>query len=364
MGKIYTILIFLTFFCIISLLISLNTSACEALDEECLDWRKRPQSIQTYIKDKHIGNRHSFSPPLQEDSLSTNAHIFCQMDPLLVVKSIILEAPKMQTTFFFLNLDVEDFSTNWTRRAIDVLKTQKDLPTDIVVYFISTCARFCSSKTNNRDGIFYLYEFDHFPLEYVRDALQRQGLFLDNEIDAVFTKKRLVKAVDPVGTCAQLYNLLRPKTGLLFGDEFYFNIEGNSSMDGDEIFPYHMSLFRDLGAPFILKRSLDPDTSCLDFVLCRKDEKPCRLPMSYHDLERISPNPNLTSAAVSVFKYTLNWNSHPLSDDNLARIFYHGLERKYWVFGNKNLYRWFQEQRLFLQNRSGPLKFWDPNSCI
>jgi hypothetical protein len=148
------------------------------------------------------------------------------------------------------------------------------------------------------------------------------------------------------------------------GDEFCFNIEGNAALDGDTIFAYHMSLFRDMGAPFILKRSLEPDAKRLDFIIRRKDNQPCRLPMSYHGLERISPNPKLTSAGVSVFEYTLKWHSHPLSEDTLASIFYHGLERQCWVFGDKELFGWFQERHLFLQSRGEPLKFWDPDSCL
>jgi hypothetical protein len=142
------------------------------------------------------------------------------MDPFFIVKNIISEAPKTQKTFFFLHLDVEDLSTSWTRRAPTYFKEQIDLPIDIVVNFITTCPGVCASKVNNRDGIVQLYEFDHFLLEYVGYALWKQGFFLDNVIDAIFTKKRLFKVVDPAGACVQIYNLLKPVTGLFWGMNF------------------------------------------------------------------------------------------------------------------------------------------------
>lgn len=357
------IIVFFVFCFMNSLLLTLQNFACDSLQEEYLDWKNRPQQIKNHIRDKHIGNTSTFSDFFQDKKIVSDEPIFCQMNPLYVIQNILMEAQETQKTFFFLNLDVEDFKTNWMRSALATFKSNQNLLTDIRVYFIATCSHVCSSKTDYREGIFHLYEFDQFPAEYVRDALYKESLFLENEIDAVFTHKSLFKQSDPVGTCLQIYNLLRPKTGLFFGDEFYFNIEGNALKDGTEIFAYHMSLFRDIGAPFMIKRSF-PEGARLNFVIRRNDKEPCHIPMQYLALERISPNPNLTSGAVTVFKYTLKWDNHPLSDDSLARTFYHGLERRYWIFGDKALYTWFKDRNLFIPNQSSPLKFWDPNGNL
>ena len=147
-----------------------------------------------------------------------------------------------------------------------------------------------------------LYEFGQFEIETLVDEFEKRGLQLANKVDVVVSRWCFRHLVDPVGTFTQAYDLLRPKTGHLLLDGFFFLHENETMCDKSIDFNERMiRLCLETRAPF-LTRYYDSTCSLNHFVVSKTDERPCHLHKQYLGTENPGTGWQIGSKTVTRFK--------------------------------------------------------------
>lgn len=123
---------------------------------------------------------------------------------------------------------------------------------------------------------------------------------LDKKVDVIFSSFTFIHLIDPLGTLIQAYSLLRPKTGCILMDGFYYSIPkedrpgspgrptvneklkasavvGNFDVESN-IYIYELLL--SLNLPFLINGQSHA-ASLNHFMLQRPDEKELELPLNY-----------------------------------------------------------------------------------
>lgn len=114
------------------------------------------------------------------------------------------------------------------------------------------------------------------------------------QFDLIFSENTIYGLTDPLGTVSQLYNFLRPRTGLLFMDDFFFWVQGQDKIEvdcfGDLRGINIAKLLSAIRVPFLMRRACrnNYNYDYHHFIVSRKDEAPCQLPLSYLSTEESS----------------------------------------------------------------------------
>ena len=193
-----------------------------------------------------------------------------------------------------------------------------------------------------------LYEFGQFQVETLSDEFQKRGLQLANKVDLAVSSWCFRHLTDPVGTFAQTYDLLRPKTGHLMLDGFFFLHEDEKMCDESIDFNTRMTqLCLETNAPF-LTYCYDSDGSLDHFILNKPDIHPCPLQKQY--LGTVNPGFGwqIGSEIVTQFK----------GADVKTPLLYDGEYR-----GDKDLYETLRQNGLLYKSDLvwGPLQEKDAN---
>lgn len=217
-----------------------------------------------------------------------------------LMRKIIREAPPECKDFYALDIGAGDYQ--WGRGLAKYLNAKKDIPKDVTIHIIGIRGETNLDKAVTDLGQCKLYEFGQFQVETLMDEFQKQGLQLANKVDLVVSSWCFRHLVDPVGTFAQTYDLLRPKTGHLMLDGFFFLHENEKMRDESLDFNGRMTrLCLETRAPF-LTRYYDSTRSLNHFVVNKPDANPCPLQKQYLGTENPGWGWQIGSETVTQFK--------------------------------------------------------------
>ncbi len=164
------------------------------------------------------------------------------------------------------------------------------------------------------------------------EEIAEQLKSFENRIDLAVSSWTFRHLVDPVGTFLQTYQLLRPETGLLLMDGFFFSYSGEEwqKTDHDQQIT---ELFLETQAPFLMRQQHD-DGAFNHFIVRRPDNLRCRLPMRYGGLQEIRIK-SAASRCVTEFQRCSPPKDQPVIHWDACTL-----------FGDKSLYEWLQVNAL------------------
>lgn len=296
-----------------------------------LDWTQRPSSInQSILK---AFNQLASKDVSKWHYNGSKKYRICKIDEHALMKKIIQAAPVTQKDFYVLDIGAGDFQ--WSKSLADYLEKQLDIPKDIKVHIFGVRGEKYLGDSVVETDLCKIYNLGAFKIEELFAKFKEQELDIKNKLDLVVSKWCFCHLVDPVGTLAQTYNLLRPKTGFLLVDGFMFLHEKDdlSTIDHDSRLT---QLFLSIKAPFLTQFHSSP--SILNhFILQKSDSTPCQLAMSYLDTVEAIGYQN-QSELVTRFKKEPQEEEISSVDSNYNSL-----------YGNKSLYDWLQTNELFLE---------------
>jgi hypothetical protein len=142
---------------------------------------------------------------------------------------------------------------------------------------------------------------------------------LTNQLDFTISRWCFRHLVDPVGTFAQAYTLLRPQSGLITMDGFFYLAQDDdltTHLNATREYPYMISLLLDTKAPFLFYPFRHARTVG-QFILKKKEDKPCQLPLTYVGTEKTEYLLDVGSGYLTRFNYQINPKA--LGNENLKK---------------------------------------------
>jgi Ankyrin repeats (3 copies) len=244
-----------------------------------LDWTQRPTEAQEKISS-------SFESLMRQTHSQwgcfngSKGYYLCGVDEYALMKRIILDAPKEKKEFYALDIGAGNFQ--WGEGLAEYLNQQIDLPKDIKVHIIGIRGESNFGEREIQLDRCTLHNLGAFKVEELFQEFRKQRLELENKIDLAVSSWTFRHLVDPVGTFAQIYNLLCPRTGFLLLDGFFFLLEKDKCLQVAK--KNMLQLFLDTKAPFI-QYWINSQVNLNGYLLKRPDAEPCSLPMSYMGVE-------------------------------------------------------------------------------
>ena len=197
-----------------------------------------------------------------------------------VVKQTILKAYPDRKVFNALHIGAYNFT--WSMAISKYIEKQTDLPQDIKINIYGIRGEKHLGERIVQADRCTIYNLGAFKVEELFAKFKENGLDLENKVDLAISFSCFRRLNDPVGTLVQTYNLLRPKSGRLFIDGFYF-LCNNETIESPNDNHRMTQLFLDMKAPFLTKK-FDLMHILNLFMLKRPNDKPCHLPMSYSEI--------------------------------------------------------------------------------
>ena len=216
----------------------------------------------------------------------------------------------------------------------------KDVQKDFTLHIFNLRGEGWNGEKQVTEGNCIIYNIGNCKIEELADQLKEFSL--EGKVDCIVSSWCFRHLADPLGTFVQTYNFLRPYTGLLFMDWFFF-LNEDQKLKFDvftEANPFTQNMFSVLKytkAPYVVQwwdccRSLDR------FVLRKPDNNPCRLPLAYKNTESLEDGYQVGSSTITVFKKlpTPNFQTKPPEEfDNQSYL------------GHPELWSYFVENELF-----------------
>lgn len=255
--------------------ISLSNSSSTTVSP-VLDWRQRPEPLQKRIDKAFLAVNQSTSSRWGLYNGDFEYHM-CSVEEQKLMKKMILDAYPKQKEFYVVDFGAGNFQ--WGRALADYLDSQPDLPKDIKVHIIGVRGEQNLEKPITDTPRCRIYELGSFKIEEMTEQFKRLGLDLHNKIDMASSRWCLRHLADPVGTFVQIVNCLRPKTGHFMFDGFLFLYQ-DQLQTKDSYNENMVQLLSDANVSFLMKQ-FDSARSLNHFVIQKKDDMPCQLPMSY-----------------------------------------------------------------------------------
>jgi hypothetical protein len=309
-----------------------------------LHWTQRPDSLKDAIS--RAFNRIVGSYTSKWGAFNGNARYgLCDVDEQALLKKIIQQAPAGQKEFYVLDIGAGNFE--WSESMAANIEKQADLPPDIKVHILGIRGEsYFGDRVVETDHC-KIYYLGAFKVEELFEQFKRAGFDLENKIDLAVSQWCFRHLADPLGTAAQVYHLLRSKTGFFLVDGFFFLCNDGRMTDGN----IQMTrLFLDMKAPF-LTQYVDNGHSLNHFMLRKPDDSPCRLPMSYLETYYPGDGWQIGSECVTGFRREPQKGdqeefSLPSSDPSDYRN----------IYGDKKMYDWLKENGLLFRSD----RIWKP----
>ena len=195
-------------------------------------WSQRSKSVNDDID-------HSFEKLVKQSTSGwgtfngSSDYTILGVDEQVLMKRIIKEAPKEQKEFYVLDIGAGNFQ--WSKSLADYLDKQTDLPEDIKIHIIGVRGESYFGDRIVETNRCKIYNLGAFKVEELFEQFKKEGLNLQNNVDLAISSWCFRHLNDPVGTFAQTYDLLRPKSGIfLFDGFFYLTQQDNWGTDGAE----------------------------------------------------------------------------------------------------------------------------------
>ncbi len=244
-----------------------------------LDWTQRPADLQKKISDDFAKQEKKDGCDSSLEMLDEQFGLF-NLDEYRLLKPTILKAYPAQKVFNVLHLGAYNFT--WSIAMSKFLERLTDLPPDIKINIYAIRGEKHLGERIVQTDRCTIYNLGAFKVEELFAKFKELGFDLENKVDLAISFRCFRRLNDPVGTLVQTYNLLRPKSGRLFIDGFYF-LCNNETIESPNDNHRMTQLFLDIKAPFLTKK-FDLMHSLNLFMLKRPNDEPCRLPMSYSEI--------------------------------------------------------------------------------
>jgi SAM-dependent methyltransferase len=186
-------------------------------------------------------------------------------------------------------IDIGSGKGGWGDGLASYLNEQSDLNNDITINIIGLTAQNDVPYEKETVGKCTKYLIGNFNVEFFNQnlhILKAKGLDVENKIDFAFSKYTFMHLADPLGTLIEIFNNLRPGTGILFFDTFFLNI----SMGKNQFEATHINQILPLTNAQFLIPSV-PDGLVfqeLYFLMRRSDTKKIAIPFIYGPLKSFS----------------------------------------------------------------------------
>jgi len=256
----------------------------------------------------------------------------CHVPEHKLIPSIIANAPADQKEFYFLDIGAGNFS--WGQNTLEILQGL-DLQGK-TAHVIGVRGEQNRAPEKKSYGNIHVYELGAMKVENIADALQeRLGFDCRDKLDFIATQWTLRHLVNPIGTLVDSYSLLRPGTGKMFFDGFFYSVE-----DPKEKKTSPLSTLS-----FLLDQAKVPFLTCQCGYLCtnlgatsrhiisRPSEKPMELSLCY---KKITDSPETSVHCKKMIEFTstapwegaFSWATYNGEDDLLGN--------------DAELFKWFQ----------------------
>ncbi len=196
---------------------NLSSESVSWKEQSIVDWRQRPQVVQNAIAGAFFSLK-QLSKSAWGAYNGREGYEICSINDYGFMESLIREAPLSQTHFYAMDIGAGNFQ--WGEGLAKHLNTLKDLREDITVHIISLRGESNHGEKQVKKKNCIIYNLGAFAIEKLEKNLKQNDLYLTGKLDLIVTRWCFRHLVDPLGTFAQAYRLLRPKTGHFFGDGF------------------------------------------------------------------------------------------------------------------------------------------------
>ena len=318
----------------------------EAIAAQNLYSSERPQAIKEEIQKRFNS--------LQKKEKSywryngQKKYFMLGIDDHELVRTIIANAQKKQTDFYFLDIGAGNFK--WGRALAKYLKNYNIIPEGKVVHIISVIGEKISEVAKHpsqSEGNCKIYELGEFKIEDIDEELQKRFPEAVGKIDFATSRWTLRHFVEPAGTLKKIYDVLSQETGLLVADGFFFLYEDQLSAEDLTYNPldfrrkYSAKIFNDnmhqllhsIGAPYLIQ-PFNNRASLNHFAIKKIHNKSVQLPR-YIDIETFNADGGVGSKLITRLE------RHPAKAVPLYLT-----RNKHTFHGDKRLFDWFNGNKL------------------
>lgn len=255
-----------------------------------LNWRQRPLDVRQRIS-AVIDKLRNDKPRSRWGDAGAEEYNLLSIKDKQLIEQIIRQAPISQKDFYFLDVGAGEFQ--WSKSVAQYLNQLTGIPKDIRFHIIGVRGENYEGEKVVESGVCKIYNLGGFKIEELETEFHKLGLSLNNKIDLAVERLCFCHLVEPVGTFAQLYHLLRPETGMALFQNFLAEVEDPASGELEVL--SISNLLEDLQAPFLTHN----DES---FLLKRTNRTPCRFRMHYKGMDRFAKRALYTREHPKIYK--------------------------------------------------------------
>lgn len=324
--------------------------AQEKTQPASLNWRDRPAETKAIILStwKQLSKSYLSTWTLYNGT-GRSGYTLAGCDEYKLITSLVKKNPHRKE-FYVLDIGAGKFG--FGRGLAKYLNNNADIPDDCTIHIIGIRGEKNPHPALRRDGKCILHELGGFQIENLISDFLAHGMNLDKQIDVIVSNWCFRHLVDPLGTFLQAYSLLRPKSGLLLMDGFFYDrgIDSPEQWENDPTINM-LLLLLESNAPFLIR----PYNSgrCIDqFILRRPDHQECHIPLTYNSIKPLH-NCQVNSLTITLFNWHPTNNEESLLNLNIGMTNY--IEGS--VSGDKALYDYLNENSIISDSISyhGPL---------
>ncbi|USO02549.1 MAG: hypothetical protein H6850_00955 [Alphaproteobacteria bacterium] len=241
-----------------------------------LDWRTRPQTVQSNINEALEGLARNECSTWGLHNGRDWPYSMVEINEFELIRSIINNAPHNQTDFWILEIGAGD--CQWGKAfEIFALDKKEDLRDGIRVHIVSVGGENIP-HVKQTQSFCTRYNFGCFKVEEFEAEFQAKNFHLQDSVDFIISHYCFRHLVDPIGTYIQAYNLLRPKTGIMLTDGFLIKTSDPNASSNDLL----KLMLMNTGVPFVMHVPYGGGPNCLNhFLILKQDEKPLKIPLNY-----------------------------------------------------------------------------------
>lgn len=264
-----------------------------------LKWQDRPTEIQnkisqtfSYLSSKS-GGTWLFN--------GSEYYIHADVDTEKLAKHLMTSNPN-QKEFYFLDIGAGNFE--WGDHLAGIINEFTGIADDVKVNIIGVRGEQYNGEKFTTVGKCNIFKLGQFKIENLEEAFKKINLDLTDKIDCIYTRWTFRHLVDPVGTLEQAYNLLKPKTGLFFGDGFFYSLNGQSAKDilTNARFDNITRLLLDMKVQFLIEPH-DSTRAINRFVFKRNADGPLNLPLKYTGMVYVGDACQVYSQVATAFEH-------------------------------------------------------------
>ncbi|MBY0529142.1 MAG: hypothetical protein K2P51_03025 [Rhabdochlamydiaceae bacterium] len=217
----------------------------------------------------------------------------------------------------------------------------------------SLLTKFSSKPSETQsfeDGVCHIHNLGAFKVENIGVEFAKRGIDLRENLHFAISHMCMLHLVDPLGTFADIANLLAPNYGHAWIDGFSFNIEifdrkkkGERTEAKNE---HLMQLMKETNLAFLRMKTLSSHNGA--FLVRRKDESPTQLRMHYVGVDEAPSQIGASKKLIHFLKADpIPTASYSFSGEIKECDFASICHEKHVFIGDRELFSFLKEKDLF-----------------